>query len=209
MNRAKNNFDDSYQRVKHMHSIYLYLLNDVHFSHEHISDILRNEVVAIVSALDKFIHEIIRIGIIEAYNDKRDITKSFENFTLTMGELKRFMDAQEDSLKDHNSVLEGIIIKRHGHLSFQDPNKINEALALIWNSNDRLKLIAEELNMDKNSFKTELSNIVIRRNQIVHEADIDLYTNEIQNIQPNDTEEIVEFINNLVNSIYSLVSLNT
>ncbi|MEK6659649.1 MAG: HEPN domain-containing protein, partial [Campylobacterota bacterium] len=54
--------------------------------------------------------------------------------------------------------------------------------------------------------KTYLKNIVIRRNQIVHESDYNIFSNTKNTINENETKNIVEFIQVLGKSIYEYVN---
>jgi hypothetical protein len=68
--------------------------------------------------------------------------------------------------------LDEVVRDAHSWLSFQQPDKIADAIRLIspvalW---DRL---AAELNVAKPDLKAELIIVVDRRNKIAHEADID------------------------------------
>ena len=49
-----------------------------------LSDILRAELVLSVSALDHYVHEIVRIGMLEAYRGARHKTQQFLNFTVSL-----------------------------------------------------------------------------------------------------------------------------
>ena len=104
-------------------------------------------------------------------------------------------------------ILEDIVVDNHKHLSFQDPEKISQVLSLIWHETHKWHRIANSLLTDENSLKIELKNIVIRRNQIVHEADVDLFTGSIQSINSTDVLNSVNFIYNLGIAIYSIVKL--
>lgn len=205
MFEAKSRFDDSYSRIKTMHSLYDHLLNNSKFPHNVISDILRSELVSVVSALDRFIHDIVRVGIIESYNGQRELTSSCSNFQINIGDLKSFLDPAIN--QDPRIILGDIIDRRHSHLSFQDPKKIADALSLFWDNNQKWQTIASQLGSDQNAIKVELKNIIIRRNQIVHEADFDAFQNQLQEIKSNDVEVSVEFINKLVGVIYSLITI--
>jgi len=54
--------------------------------------------------------------------------------------------------------------------------------------------------------RTKLKSIVSRRNQIVHEADIDLRTNSRNPIDKTDVNEAVEFILKLGESFFNAVT---
>jgi len=90
---------------------------------------------------------------------------------------------------------------KHKLLAFQEPDKIAEALSLIWEEEHKWQKIASSLNMSVN----DLKSIVSRRNQIVHEADIDLQTNLRKDIDETDVKEAVEFILKLGESIFNAV----
>ncbi|MGE6795416.1 HEPN domain-containing protein [Psychrobacter okhotskensis] len=205
MFEAKSRFDDSYSRIKTMHSLYDHLLNNSKFPHDMISDILRSELVSVVSALDRFIHDIVKVGIIESYNGQRQLTNSCSNFQINIGDLKTFLNPTIN--QDPDIILGDIIDRKHSHLSFQDPKKIADALSLFWDDNQKWQTIASQLGSDQNTIKVELKNIIIRRNQIVHEADFDAFQNQLQIIKANDVENSVEFINNLVEVIYNLIKI--
>jgi hypothetical protein len=59
--------------------------------------------------------------------------------------------------------------------------------------------------MIEKDIKTYLKNIVMRRNQIVHESDYDISSNTKNTIDENETKNIVEFIQLVGKSIYECV----
>lgn len=204
MLRAKNHFDNSVIRVKEIHSLFKHLKDDLHFNSSFLDDLLRSEIVYIVSALDKFIHDIVRVGILESYNGLRPITNSLNNFTINFYQMNLIMDPLH--LYNVSQILENIIIENHKHLSFQDPDKITYALSLIWNETHKWQKISQLMGMSENNLKIELKNIIIRRNQIVHEADLNLFSNSTQDILEEDVENSVNFISRLVDSIHILIN---
>ncbi|MEN5235054.1 HEPN domain-containing protein [Sphingobacterium faecium] len=203
MLRAKQIFDQSYSRVLGMHDLRNHLVNVQHFNSEFISDILRSEIVYIVSALDKFLHDVVKVGILEIFNLQRQETPAFNNFSISISQMNSIMNPLTN--QNPNAILEEIVITNHRHLSFQDPDKIAQALSLIWLETHKWQKIAIKLGMTEMALKVELKNIVIRRNQIVHEGDIDLFSNDIQDINENDVLKSVNFINSLVNAIYDSI----
>ena len=109
------------------------------------------------------------------------------------------------SLPPPEVIFENTIANNHKHLSFQEPDKVSAALSLIWIEDYKWQKIATCLGRSESNVKTELKNIVIRRNQIVHEADVDLMTGLVQNIIHTDVQVSVDFIEALGNCIYSLI----
>ncbi|UWX67237.1 HEPN domain-containing protein [Empedobacter stercoris] len=205
MFQAKTQFDKNIVRIKEIHDLYNHLKNDLHFNSSFLDDLLRGEIVYAVSGLDKFIHDIVKVGILESYNHLRPTTPSLNNFTFNYAQLK-LISSPTPTININNEI-EKIIIESHKHLSFQDPEKISSALSLIWLENHKWQKIASAMGMNESNLKIELKNIIIRRNQIVHEGDIDLFSNTIQTINQIDVENSVNFIDSLVNEIYNLVKL--
>jgi RiboL-PSP-HEPN len=167
-------------------------------------------------SLDKLVHELVRIGMIQAFNGERIKTKSFEGFTLaakTLDKIKitaieRTMNPSRPPLPDElpEYWFEQEIVLKHKSNSYQDPKKIADGLSLIWAEAYKWQKIAILLGLDEKSITTQLETIVNRRNQIVHEADIDLQTNLKNNITPTDAIGSVDFLSKLGTAIYKCVS---
>lgn len=202
---AKQQFENSYIRITEIHSLYKHLKNDLHFQSSFLDDLLRSELVYIISALDKFIHDIVKIGILESYGGLRNYTLALNNFSINMSQMQSLLVPSPTT--NSAQILENIVTENHKHLSFQDPDKISTALSLIWSENHKWQKISNSLGMSESDVKIKLKNIAIRRNQIVHEADVDLFNNSLQNIIESDVEDSTKFIDNLVTSIYNLVKL--
>lgn len=175
-----------------------------------LSDILRAQQVYAVSALDKLIHELVRIGMLHSFLGVRVKTSKFNNFPISLETHLKIQEIQKQSsllsLETPEYFFEQEIIVKHKHLSFQDPEKIADALSFIWEEKQKWQKIANHLALSEDVVKKTLKNIVSRRNQIVHEADIDLQTDSRNIIEASDVKYSVEFIDKLGLSIFELVS---
>jgi hypothetical protein len=104
--------------------------------------------------------------------------------------------------------LEREIRDRHSYQSFQQPDKIAEAIRLI--SDKKLwEEVAHKMGKPNRAkeIKQELSSIVDRRNKIAHEADIDPSYN-IGNRWPIDeiqVDSLINFIQQVVESIHQVI----
>ncbi len=100
---------------------------------------------------------------------------------------------------------ESEIRERHSFLSFQQPEKIEEAIRLfsdvkIW------KEVSLQLGMPEQDVKSRLKLIVDRRNKIAHEADIDpSYPNMRWPISKSDVDNSLDYIAQIGESIYVAV----
>lgn len=164
------------------------------------SDLLRWQWVLSVSALDKYVHDLVRIGMIEAFQGIRNQTPKFKTFRIDMEKFLNINEAPIPAIE-----FEKEIIRQHSFLAFQYPEKIADALAYIWDESNKWDIISDHMQttITSNDLKVKLKNIVVRRNQIVHEGDCftTLLPLQQQIITINDTEDVTKFIKELVYAI--------
>ena len=167
-----------------------------------LSDMLRAALVLAVSALDYYIHEVVRIGMLEIHCGQRLEPPAFSGFQISLGNARAGINAGQNI----DSWLEDEIRQRHSYKSFQKPDNIAEAVRLICD-----KKLWEEVSMNMGSpakdIKQQLSLIIDRRNKIAHEADIDP-SYPIGDRWPIDellVNEAVDFIEQVVESIRNIL----
>jgi len=132
-----------------------------------LSDILRASLVLAVSALDHFVHEFARLGMLEVHRGHRPTTDAYLSFRVPMSAAREGM---ADTSRDE--WLDQAIREAHSWLSFQHPDKIADAIRFV--SNVRLwEQVASELGMTSRTVRAQLGAIIDRRNKIAHEADMD------------------------------------
>ena len=168
-----------------------------------LTDLLRAQIVMLVSALDHYIHEITRVGMLEVYDGARPQTDAFLRFQVTM-------DATMTGISkpSENDWLDREIRERHGHQAFQHPDNIANAVRL-FSSCELWRSVASELNLTDQDVKNRLRAIVNRRNQIVHEADLDPSypgTGNRWSISPSDVTSASDFIQNVCEAIHTVVN---
>lgn len=71
-------FNENAKRIKDLHSIYKVIKNSTSEIID-LSDILRAEIVLIVSALDCYIHNIVKVMMIDIFKGNRSKTSFFKN----------------------------------------------------------------------------------------------------------------------------------
>ena len=202
MLNSKKRFDGGLVRIRKLDTLYIHLTDHLHFPKEEVSDLLRSQIVYIISSFDKFMHDLIRVGMVETFLKRRAATNAFKNYDIN---ILSFDLITSSTFPPPETVFENTIINSHKHLSFQDPEKVSSGLSLIWPEEHKWSKIAGILGKKENDLKIELKNIVIRRNQIVHEADHDLSTGLIQSIDHIDVINSVNFIEQLAHTIHSLI----
>jgi len=211
MQSAKVHFEQNIIRVKNLGAIYG-SINLQTTAILDLSDILRAQYVMLVSALDYFIHEIIRIGMLETYKNKRKATKEFKAFMLSLSKdilfdkaiMVEIINPKTDNLEAYKDIdwLNHQIRYRNGFKSFQEADKIKEAMLLIIDT-DIWEEVANNLEDDVRQIKRKLNLIIDRRNQISHEADIEPTYQELRTIYVEDVKDSIIFIESLVEVIFN------
>jgi hypothetical protein len=200
MKPALEIFRSNLERVRSIHALHESFSRRLTAAVD-LSDILRAEMVLIVSALDHFIHELARIGIMETWQGKRTATAAYLRFPVSLG-----VAADIANSHDAASSLETEIRMRHSFLSFQQPDGIADAVRLfsdikLWNK------VAAALGEDPQTLKATLKLIVERRNKIAHEADVDpSYPGQKWPISPADTQDALTLVEKVGETIFKLVS---
>lgn len=131
------------------------------------SDLLRFALVAAVSALDHYVHEVVRELMVKTAQGNRNATDAFGHFEISTVSALRAANGDPPQ-----SWMNDEVLRQHGHLSFQQPEKIADAIRLVWDQ-PMWPTIAFALGTTAQALKQELELIVSRRNQIAHEADRD------------------------------------
>jgi len=166
MQAALNAFEASMLRVRALHALHGSFSKQVTAAID-LSDLLRAEIVLGVSALDHYVHELARLGMLECWAGTRKGTEAFNRFPLPIsiaGALSNPSTTQQS--------IEAEIRSKHSFVSFQHPDRIAEAIRLF--SDVKLwEQVAMHLGTTTKEIKTSLLLIVDRRNKIAHEADID------------------------------------
>lgn len=166
-----------------------------------VTDLLRAQIVMVVSALDHYIHSITRIGMLEVYDGKRPPTNAFSRFQVTI-------DAAMTGIagSSGNAWFETVIRESHGHLAFQQPDKIADAVRL-FSSSELWPSVASHLGLTVPDVKNRLRLIVDRRNKIAHEADLDPdYPGSRWPISPSESTDAVDFVQDVCEAIHAVVT---
>jgi hypothetical protein len=194
-------FDDNIASARHLANLYDYLTTKV-VGPIPFDDILRSQVVYSVSAFDKLMHDIIRIGILEIYTGARLPTPRYHAEPISIEFHAVLINA---TIPPKEYLFEQEVIRKLSHLTFQDPERIAEGLALIWNEKQKWDKIASKMGISADAAKTRLKLIVARRNAIVHESDMHPITNAKTPLSKVECSEITDFIHACGHAVADLV----
>ena len=186
----------------------LHLDSDIHG----LSNLLRHQIVVGVSALDLYLHTVIRLGVIEIYNGIRVPTNKFFNHSLRTEILMRLVTLYKNPVPPTRPedipevILESEFQRQMKILAFQDPEKIKDGLSYIWNEAHKFQVIANLMGLSEDNLKTRLKLISERRNQIVHENDRNLSNYTINPINKPDVENSLDLIKRFGNAVHGCIT---
>ena len=129
-------------------------------------DILRSQITNCVSAFDTLLHEIIHDLMVDSFLGKRKRTKKFENFALPVSVALEI--AGDETMGQE--IFSRHVRRRLKKESYQDPEKVADGLALVWDGEHKWQRVAKMMNNESAVVVTKLKLIAIRRNAIVHES---------------------------------------
>ena len=156
----------------------------------------------VVSALDLFVHEVVRLGMLECFHGQRSRTDAFDRFQVTVGGTIQAIATPGSAV-----WLDERVKERLGHRTFQHPDDIADAIRLIsnvqlWNS------VGVQLQSTSQDVRDRLRLVVDRRNKIVHEADSNPTYGQIGILWPLNaaqSNDAVTFIESVAEAIHSVV----
>lgn len=163
---ARDQFEANLNRAKEL-GVLATAVQGMTTSAIEVSDIWRAQIVLVVSALDHFVHEIARLGMIEVAKATRPKTDAYLRFQMPVSAVESAISGLP-----HESWMGETVREKHSWISFQDPDKLADAMRLV--SNVKLwEAVSVEIGIPAQDIKTRLRIIVDRRNKIAHEADLD------------------------------------
>ncbi|EPF8031709.1 HEPN domain-containing protein [Vibrio fluvialis] len=205
MLNAYNRFESNIKQTRVLNDVHRFLNQEVKIPID-FDDLLRAQLVYAVSAFDKLIHDIVRIGLLEIFNGIRPETPKYLNEPFTMSVVN---DLRGATLPPASHYFELAVVQKLKIVSYQDPQKVSDGLSYIWLEKQKWQTIAAEMGHDHNTVKTTLKLIADRRNMIVHESDLDPFTNEKHAISAQDVDDSINFIEKCGTAIYRLITLPT
>ena len=199
MQSALDQFQGNIARVRNLGGIYRALEGQTTAAVD-LSDLLRAELVLAVSALDQYIHELVRLGMLEINQGARQETPAFTRFSIPLRTVGQWLLDPDDE-----QWFDSEIRSQLGRRSFQQPDRIAEAVRLF--SGDTLWVsVGRNLGLPEQDVRTRLQLIVDRRNKIAHESDLNPAS--FGDRWPIDTllvDTAVEFIERVGEAIFAVV----
>jgi hypothetical protein len=201
MLNAKGVFQKNIRQANELGVLYDYLSRTLPVGTQ-FDDLLRSQVVNAVSAFDKLMHDLIRIGMVRIFENSRPPTNKYLTETV---EVQHLPWLAAGAVPPPPVRFEEMVREKLSRLSFQDPSKIADGLSYIWNEGYKWQRISLGLAMTEGDAKRKQKLIATRRNAIVHEADLDPVSSQKQVITRAEATDVCDFLLALGNRICDLV----
>lgn len=202
MRNALAVFQNSLTEARNLNVLHDHIKNNLKLPFP-VDDLLRSQIVYAVGAFDKLIHDLIRIGMVEIFMGNRVQTPKYLTEAFSLQTHAQIMAA---TIPPPEFIFSQVVATKLGYLSFQDPKKVADGLALIWAENGKWDRIAIILGDTSANVQLQLKLISQRRNSIVHESDMDPLTNQKSPITANEATDICNFITRCGQAITSLLT---
>ncbi len=164
-------------------------------------NVLRGQVSLLLSSVDYYIHEIVKIELLNIIRRERKRTKALKNCMFSVEALLDYIASENLN----EEILEEEIIYRNSYKSFLDYEKMKSVIALI-SSNDIFKELYSKLGFNsKKELEIKIKEIYNRRNDIVHQMDRNYSTGDQNSIDKELVEGYINFYKNFVNELHKLL----
>ncbi len=197
LSAIKNRFADNLLSIKSQFELVEKLKAEENLQYK---DILRSQIVFLDSALDFFIHEATKYGMVQIFQGVWEKTERYDNFTIRLGEISDVLRNPEQE----NWFLD-IVNDSYAEDTFMSADAVIGQLNLIgvkWQSvADRAFHTQGSTTPTKDKLKNTLNALFRRRNQIAHQADCLHETGQKLDIKREDVETYISDIEKIVTAI--------
>jgi len=205
MQTAINRFRLNISGVKELDSIHTLLIDKFPLLTERADEILRAEIVMLVSAMDCYIHDIVRVSMIEMFKGSKSSNKYFDDFAISSKTVVNILNTNNpvDRVGLFENEIQEIISKD----SYQSPSSIEYALRFL-DIRNLWTVLSSDMEMRPDDIKSTLSLIIHRRNKIAHEADFNQVTLTKNPIDKMICDSNIEFISKFCEAINKYINNN-
>lgn len=175
------------------------------FTHDYASELLRGAISAAVSALDRYMHEMVAKYFLKILNlPIESQSKEFRSICLPVNAVKRATDKlrADPAARPGNIIKEEVRKILHRDFTFQTSSSIQKAATILGVKDLWRKVAVAKNNGVQKDIVDQLNAITRRRNQIVHEADLILQSRgrevKMRDITKQQALDVVIFMKDLV-----------
>jgi hypothetical protein len=171
----KSYFDDAWQRADLFATLHAYVINNVAAVIQP-DELLRAEWAMRVSALDLYIHEVVSQNLLKIFQGHRPVCPGYSKFQISSDTLMRIHASGPGLTSDAAFDLE--VRTKLARVTYQFPDDIADGIRMVstielWNEIAKHHgALPAAVKGEAGILRGELTQIVNRRNKIVHEGDL-------------------------------------
>lgn len=189
-------------------------IDGTHFAHDYLSELLRATIVAAVSALDRYMHDMVVERSLDLLRlPEEDIPKELRKLAVPILSAKKALEhlRKDSKSKPGNILKQAIQAALHEDYTFQSSSSIEKGAKMLGIKDFWGEIVKHLPNKPiKGDVQKKLKEITTRRNQIGHEADLILKTSAkkitVREIKLETTKEYVSWIRDFVSAINEVAS---
>ena len=162
MLNALSVFENNITRAREIGPLYDYLIGKMPPAME-FDDLLRSQIVYSVSAFDKLIHDLVKIGMVEIFTGTRAATPKYLSESIPLSKYNEMLAA---TLPPKEFIFTQFVVNKLKTISYQDPKIVADGLSYIWAEEHKWQRIAQTMGQEQHVVTTQLRLIINRRNYI-------------------------------------------
>jgi len=146
-------------------------------------------------------HEYVHAGIMKQLMGNPPMTPKVKGFSIdahTYSQLATLND------REKYEVLSARVYSVLRTMSFQSPEKIKDGLSYIWEEPRKWQLLSQECGLSEEDLRDKVKLYVERRNQIVHEADVDFSSGDRRVLDVGAVKDGIDLFFNLAYAVSKL-----
>lgn len=146
------------------------------FAHDYSSELLRAAVVAGISAIDRLMHDsVVKYSWKLLRRKEEKIPKELAKLAISATDARKAIEhlRKDPKARPGNLIKAAVQQRLHRDFTFQSPDAIQKAASMLGISDFWTRVVAKmPAGTTREQITGKLREISIRRNQIVHEADL-------------------------------------
>lgn len=205
----KSYFDNVWNRADLFTTLHAYMNNNAAAALDTL-ELLRAEWAIRVSALDLYVHELVIQNLVEIFVGSRPLCPGFAKLKISGETLLRVRAAGTGAAS--RATFELAVREHLSRVTYQAPDDIAEGVRLIspielWNEVAKYHgAVGSSIKPATKAIKLSLTQIVNRRNKIVHEGDLQPATPRTPwPIATQDLQDVKTTILDVVNALEAIV----
>jgi hypothetical protein len=197
-----SNFSKNINSVEELLNLYDEISKETNL-YQNKDEILRAVIVLVVSALDNFLHDFYRSEIVDSYLNEGKFNINFEKLKISINGMKSIDESK--STEEKRNILINELRNIQKTDSYQSPKSVEYIFDTLNIDKIWTKLENQGIqNLKASDIKSELSNIIDRRNKISHESDWDYINEKKYPITSESVKSVINFVKSFVIGINKL-----